>query len=71
MTKEGVGFFSAFKGIVAPGFLGSLVVCMERSMREAQRCPRHSVFFAYISLIIEFKGIAMKLKNVSQTISGE
>jgi len=30
-----------------------------------------SQFFAYISLIIEFKGIIMKLKNVSYTISME
>ena len=28
-------------------------------------------FFAYISLVIEFKGIVMKLKNVSHTISME
>ena len=28
-------------------------------------------FFAYISLFIDFKGIVMKLKNVSHTISAE
>ena len=35
------------------------------------RLDQGAQFFAYISLIIEFKGIVMKLKNVPHTISVE
>ena len=35
------------------------------------RLDQGAWYFAYISLIIEFKGIVMKLKNVSHTISVE